>query len=186
MTLHENAKSVAESNNSAMIDQSVVNEQNDANEQNAIDNGINLASIFEPYFRPEANTIVCGALNDEKVAALAAAGVELVLNLQPDDELNFDERAAVERAGMHYEQLPISGAKDLKQLNILAFDNILRQYHGKKTVLHCGSGNRAGAAVALRAGWLRGRKMDTAMERGRSHGLTKLEEEVHNRLLVPR
>lgn len=186
MTLHENAKSVAESNNSAMIDQSVVNEQNDANEQNAIDNGINLASIFEPYFRPEANTIVCGALNDEKVAALAAAGVELVLNLQPDDELNFDERAAVERAGMHYEQLPISGANDLKQLNILAFDNILRQYHGKKTVMHCGSGNRAGAAVALRAGWLRGRKMDTALERGRSHGLTKLEEEVHNRLLVPR
>jgi len=186
MTLHENAKSVAESNNSAMIDQSVVNEQNDANEQNAIDNGINLASIFEPYFRPEENTIVCGALNDEKVAALAAAGVELVLNLQPDEELNFDERAAVERAGMHYEQLPISGANDLKQLNILAFDNILRQYHGKKTVMHCGSGNRAGAAVALRAGWLRGRKMDTALERGRSHGLTKLEEEVHNRLLVPR
>ena len=175
MTLHDNATSVAAPNNSATID-----------EATAKDNGIDLENMFEPYFRPDDNTIVCGALDDEKVATLAAAGVELVLNLQPDDELNFDERAAVERAGMHYEQLPISGAKDLKQLNILAFDNILRQYHGKKTVLHCGSGNRAGAAVALRAGWLRGRKMDTAMERGRSHGLTKLEEEVHNRLLVPR
>lgn len=175
MTLHDNATSVAEPDNSATIDKAT-----------AKDNGVNLESIVEPYFRPDDNTIVCGALDEEKVAALAAAGVELVLNLQPDDELNFDERAAVERAGMHYEQLPISGAKDLKQLNILAFDNILRQYHGKKTVLHCGSGNRAGAAVALRAGWLRGRKMDTALERGRSHGLTKLEEEVHNRLLVPR
>ena len=40
--------------------------------------------------------------------------------------------------------------------------------------------------MALRAGWLRGRKMDTAMERGRSHGLTKLEDEVYKRLLVPR
>ena len=175
MTLHDHATKVAESDNSATTD-----------EATAKDNGIDLENMFEPYFRPDDNTIVCGALDDEKVAALAAAGVELVLNLQPDDELNFDERAAVERAGMHYEQLPISGAKDLKQLNILAFDNILRQYHGKKTVLHCGSGNRAGAAVALRAGWLRGRKMDTALERGRSHGLTKLEEEVHNRLLVPR
>ena len=175
MTLHDNATEVAEPDNSATIDEAA-----------AKDNGIDLENMFEPYFRPDDNTIVCGALNEEKVAALAAAGVELVLNLQPDDELNFDERAAVERAGMHYEQLPISGAKDLKQLNILAFDNILRQYHGKKTVLHCGSGNRAGAAVALRAGWLRGRKMDTALERGRSHGLTKLEEEVHNRLLVPR
>lgn len=150
------------------------------------DNGVDLAVILEPYFRPDANTIVCGALDDEKVAALAQAGVEIVINLQPDDELGFDEAAAVLRAGMHYEHLPINGAAELKQLKILAFDNILRQHHSKKIAMHCGSGNRVGAAIALRAGWLRGRKMDTAMERGRSHGLTKLEQEVHNRLLVPR
>jgi len=150
------------------------------------DNGIDLAAVFEPYFRPDDKTIVCGALDDEKVAALAKSGVELVINLQPDDELTFDEAVAVEQAGMSYEHLPINGAAELKQLKILAFDNILRQHHGKKIAMHCGSGNRVGAAIALRAGWLRGRKMDTAMERGRSHGLTKLEQEVHNRLLVPR
>ncbi len=154
---------------------------------NDADNGIDLASSLDPYFRPDDQTIVCGALDDEKIAALAKAGVELVINLQPDEELSFDEGAAVRQAGMYYEQLPISSAEDLKQLKILAFDNILRQYHGKKVAMHCGSGNRAGAAMALRAGWLRGRKMDTAMERGRSHGLDdSLEQEVHNRLLVPR
>lgn len=150
------------------------------------DNGVDLASVIEPYFRPDANTVVCGALDEEKVAALAKAGIDVVINLQPDEELSFDEAAAVERAGMGYEHLPISGAADLKQLKILAFDNILRQHHGKKIAVHCGSGNRVGAAIALRAGWLRGRKMDTAMERGRSHGLTKLEDEVFKRLLVPR
>lgn len=156
------------------------------NDHSDSDNGVDLSAVFEPYFRPDANTIVCGALNEEKVAALAKAGVELVINLQSEDELSFNESAAVERAGMSYEHLPINGAEELKQLKILAFDNILRQYHGKKMAVHCGSGNRVGAAIALRAGWLRGRKMDTAMERGRSHGLTKLEQEVHNRLLVPR
>ncbi len=156
------------------------------NETIDTDNGIDLAAVFEPYFRPDDKTIVCGALDDKKVAALAKSGVELVINLQPDDELTFDEAAAVEQAGMSYEHLPINGAAELKQLKILAFDNILRQHHGKKIAMHCGSGNRVGAAIALRAGWLRGRKMDTAMERGRSHGLTKLEQEVHNRLLVPR
>ena len=196
MTLHENATSTAPSEHLATVTESVNDAHNeginadavstDITTESATDNGINLASIFEPYFRPDENTIVCGALDEDKVAVLAAAGVELVFNLQPDDELSFDEKAAVERAGMHYEQLPISGAADLKQLKILAFDNILRQHHGKKIAMHCGSGNRAGAAIALRAGWLRGRKMDTAMERGRSHGLTKLAEEVHNRLLVPR
>ena len=152
----------------------------------APDNGVDLASVIEPYFRPDANTVVCGALDEEKVAALAKAGLDVVINLQPDEELSFDEAAAVERVGMGYEHLPISGAADLKQLKILAFDNILRQHHGKKIAVHCGSGNRVGAAIAVRAGWLRGRKMDTAMERGRSHGLTKLEDEVFKRLLVPR
>ena len=155
-------------------------------DNNVLDNGVDLATMFDPYFRPDANTIVCGALDEKKVAALANAGVELVINLQPDDELSFDEAAAVAQVGMYYEHLPINGVADLKQLKILAFDNILRQHHGKKIAMHCGSGNRVGAAIALRAGWLRGRKMDTAMERGRSHGLTKLEDEVYKRLLVPR
>ena len=151
------------------------------------DNAIDLASILTPYHRPDEQTIVCGALDDEKVQALAKAGVELVINLQPDEELSFDEGAAVIQAGMAYEQLPIDGAADLKQLNILAFDNILRQYHGKKIAMHCSSGSRVGAATALRAGWLRGRKMETAMARGFSYGLTEnLEQETHNRLLVPR
>lgn len=152
------------------------------------DNGVDLAAVLEPYFRPDEQTIVCGALDSDKVTALANAGVELVINLQPDDELNFDEATAVEQAGMYYQQLPISGTNDLKQLKILAFDSILRQYHGKKVAMHCGTGNRVGAAMALRAGWLRGRKIETSMERGRSHGLTmpQLTQEVHNRLLVPR
>ena len=199
MTAHTEATSPEQLDNSAANDD-VSNSnasnsnviENDAEttnattDQDAPDNGVDLAAIFEHYFRPDDNTIVCGALDDKKVVALAKAGVELVINLQPDDELSFDESSAVEQAGMHYEHLPISGAADLKQLKILAFDNILRQHHGKKIAVHCGSGNRVGAAIALRAGWLRGRKMDTAMERGRSHGLTKLAEEVHNRLLVPR
>lgn len=150
------------------------------------DNGVALGEVLTPYFRPDELTVVCGALDEEKVKHLADAGVAVVINLQPEDELVFDEKSAVENAGMAYESLPIRDAEDLKQLNILALDGILRQYHGKKITMHCKSGNRVGAAAALRAGWLRGRKMDTAMERGRSHGLTGLEDEVYNRLLVPR
>ena len=151
------------------------------------DNGIDLALVLEPYHRPDKQTIVCGKLNDKKVLALAQAGVELIINLQADSELEFDEAIAVQQAGMTYEHLPIDGVEALKQVNVLAFDKILRQYHGKKTVIHCGIGSRVGAVVALRAGWLRGRKIETAMARGFSHGLTTvLEQETHNRLLVPR
>ena len=150
------------------------------------DNAIDLAAILTHYHRPDEQTIVCGALDEQKVQALADAGIKLVINLQLQDELSFDEADAVQQAGMAYEHLPISGAEDLKQLKILAFDKLLRQYHGKKIAMHCGSGNRVGAAMTLRSGWLRGRKMDTAMQHGLDHGLTSLEQEARNRLLVPR
>lgn len=159
---------------------------NDTFNGKEIDNSVNLSSTLSPYYRPDEQTIVCGALDDKKVQALAQAGVELVINLQLQEELSFDEAAAVQKAGMAYEHLPIGGAEDLKQLKILAFDKLLRQYHGKKIAMHCGSGNRVGAAMTLRSGWLRGRKMDTAMKHGYDHGLTSLEKEAHNRLLVPR
>lgn len=159
---------------------STVDEQSTESLQHA------LAEVLEEAKFPDANTVVTGALSPDKIDKIAAAGIEHIINLQPESELSFDEKSVVEAAGMHYTHLPISGADDLKQLNLLQFDQALRAHHGKKTLLHCGSGNRVGACVALRAGWLRGRKMDTAMQRGKDHGLDNLEEEVRMRLLVPR
>lgn len=149
-----------------------------------LNDGLN--TYFDSLLQPNDKTIVCGALDEDKIKALAAAGVQHIINLQPDEELAFDEAGAAKRHGMTYSQLPIGGADDLKQINLLAFDRLLREHHGKKIAMHCKTGNRVGAAIALRAGWLRGRKLETALERGRAHGLTTLEQEVHNRLLVPR
>ncbi|SUD90930.1 beta-lactamase hydrolase domain-containing protein [Psychrobacter phenylpyruvicus] len=145
-----------------------------------------LEQVLDNAKFPDANTVVTGKLSPEKITKIAEAGIEHIINLQPESELSFDEKSAVEAAGIHYTHLPIAGADDLKQINLLEFDKALRAHHGKKTLLHCGSGNRVGACIALRAGWLRGRKMDTAMQRGKEHGLGSLEEEVRMRLLVPR
>lgn len=145
-----------------------------------------LADVLENARFPDANTVVAGELSPQMIEQIAQAGIEHIINLQAETELSFDEKSVVEAAGMSYTHLPISGAEDLKQVNLLEFDKALRTHHGKKTLLHCGSGNRVGACIALRAGWLRGRKMDTAIERGKEHGLNELEEEVRMRLLVPR
>lgn len=158
----------------------------EANNEESIAPEVVLTEYFDEVLLPDDYTIVCGALDETKIKALALAGTVHVINLQTEEELAFDEEAAVTRHGMGYSHLPIGGAKDLKQVNLLAFDRILRENHGKKIAVHCDSGDRVGAVMALRAGWLRGRKMDTALERGRAHGLTSLEQEVHNRLLVPR
>ncbi|WP_296206492.1 beta-lactamase hydrolase domain-containing protein [Psychrobacter sp. UBA3962] len=161
-------------------------ERTETQQQQATSLQASLEQVLDNAKFPDANTVVTGKLSPEKITKIAEAGIEHIINLQPDSELTFDEKSAVEAAGIHYTHLPISGANDLKQINLLEFDKALRTHHGKKTLLHCGSGNRVGACIALRAGWLRGRKMDTALERGKEHGLESLEEEVRMRLLVPR
>lgn len=161
-------------------------ERTETQEQQVASLQASLEQVLDNAKFPDANTVVTGKLSPEKITKIAEAGIEHIINLQPDSELTFDEKSAVEAAGIHYTHLPISGADDLKQINLLEFDKALRTHHGKKTLLHCGSGNRVGACIALRAGWLRGRKMDTALERGKEHGLESLEEEVRMRLLVPR
>lgn len=145
-----------------------------------------LAEVLDYFLQPDDITVVCGALDAEKIKKIAQSGIEHVINLQPSEELTFDEKAAVEQAGMAYSHLPIQDENDLVQLKMLAFDKVLREHHGKKTLLHCQTGDKVGAAVALRQGWLRGRKMDTALSKGHAHGLTTLKDEVYQRLLVPR
>lgn len=175
-------------NNDETASNKQIDESSDSNVDKKSSDSLqqSLAEVFDNASFPDANTVVTGALNADQVEKIAAAGIEHIINLQPESELSFDEKSVVEAAGIHYTHLPISGADDLKQVNLLQFDQALRAHHGKKTLLHCGSGNRVGACVALRAGWLRGRKMDTAMQRGKDHGLDSLEEEVRMRLLVPR
>lgn len=130
-------------------------------------------------------TLVSGELNAQAIDELKAEGVAHIINFQASDELSFDEAKTCQEAGIGYTHLPIANADALTQLNIMAFDKALRQQHGKKILMHCKTGNRVGAAMALRAGWLRGRKMDTALQTGKEHGLTGWEETVKNKLLVP-
>ena len=91
-----------------------------------------------------------------------------------------DERAAVEGLGMSYVSLPILGAGDITYDNADALDRLLAQFD-KPVVVHCGTGNRAGALLALRAK-LNGADDETALEAGRDTGLQGLEGVVKERL----
>lgn len=111
-----------------------------------------------------------------------AAGYAAVIDLRgPDEDRGLpDERAAVEGLGMSYIPLPIVGAADISYENANELDRLLAQFD-KPVLVHCGSGNRAGALLALRAK-LNGADNDTALEAGRDTGLKGLEEVVKQRL----
>ena len=61
------------------------------------------------------------------------------------------------------------------------FQVVKTQQNGP-VLLHCGSGNRIGALLALRAVWLEGKDPAAALDYGKAAGLTGLEPAVKSML----
>ena len=104
-------------------------------------------------------------------ATLAESGYDTIVNLRPEAEMSFDERAVVEALGMTYVLIPVGGAGDVSFENAAVLDAALAS--SKKAVVHCASGNRVGALFALRAAKA-GASADDALQLGVEHGLTGL------------
>ncbi|MCH7821705.1 MAG: hypothetical protein IIA07_06780 [Proteobacteria bacterium] len=77
-------------------------------------------------------------------------------------------------------ELPISGLDAINVDNARKLDEMLASYEGP-VLVHCGSGNRVGAILALRHR-LSGADDEEALSYGRSAGLTGLEPVVRERL----
>jgi len=123
-----------------------------------------------------------GQPNLQTLDEIRAAGYGVVIDLRlPDEDRGLDdERGAVEDRGMSYFSLPVDGGAGVTYENASKLNEILAQ-SDKPVFVHCGSGNRAGALLALRAK-LNGADNETAVEAGKQTGLTRLEDVVRQRL----
>jgi uncharacterized protein (TIGR01244 family) len=132
---------------------------------------------------PAPHRVVSGRLQASDIPALKRAGIRQVIDLSLDSETpGFDEAAAVRAAGIGYHNLPIRGAGDLTRDRVVQFDRLLREAGDQPTLVHCASGNRVGAMIALRAALLGGESTDAALAEGRRWGLKGLEPAVRERL----
>ncbi len=115
----------------------------------------------------------------EALTKLGSAGVRTVIDLRPDAETpDLDEKAVVEKSGLIYRSLPVAGKAGLTRENVTAFDGLLAEAKDGKVLMHCASGNRVGAMMALRARWLQGKSADEAMAIGKASGMTGLAADV--------
>ena len=96
------------------------------------------------------------------------------------EDRGMDEQAIVERLGMAYVSLPVSGPAEVTFDNAAALDQVLADNEGR-ILLHCSSGNRAAALYTLREKML-GASNDDALATGKAAGLTRLEAVVRERL----
>ncbi|MEL7187283.1 MAG: sulfur transferase domain-containing protein [Pseudomonadota bacterium] len=122
------------------------------------------------------DVISAGQPDEATVEQYAAAGYKTVIDLRTaGEDRGMDEPAVVAAAGMKYVSLPVSRS-DITFEKAKQLDALLGSEEGP-VVLHCGSGNRVGALMALRAS-LKGKSDDEALQVGREFGLTGLAERV--------
>jgi len=116
---------------------------------------------------------------------LAAGGVTTVINLRPADEMaGRDEAAEVAAAGMSYRQIPVNGAAGITSENAAALWTAIAQAPGK-VLVHCASGNRVGALLALGAAQQGGLDGEQALQLGKDAGLAGAEPRVRELLGLP-
>lgn len=116
---------------------------------------------------------------------LAADGVTTVINLRPADEMaGRDEAAEVAAAGMSYRLIPVAGAAGITRENANALWAAIAQAPGK-VLVHCASGNRVGALLALGAAEQGGMDSQQALQFGKAAGLAGAEPRVREVLGLP-
>lgn len=123
-----------------------------------------------------------GQPSEEQLMALGEAGVVHVISLRSDGEIDWDERAVVEAAGMTYHGIPVAGAAGVNRANAESLDRLLASLAGEPVLVHCGSANRVGALVALAQADVHGQSVEDAVARGIEWGMTGLEPVVREKL----
>ncbi|EKE87661.1 fused DSP-PTPase phosphatase/NAD kinase-like protein [Idiomarina xiamenensis] len=122
---------------------------------------------------------VSGQPSAAQLSEFAKQGGQAVVNLRGADEpLPFNEAALANELGVSYYAIPIANANDLTLSKVKLFDQVIGKLQPEQTLLHCASGNRVGAMMALRAGWLQHKSADEALQIGRQHGLKSLADTV--------
>ncbi len=130
---------------------------------------------------PANGDVSSGQPDAAQLETLAEQGYVALIDLRgPDEDRGFDEAAAAAAAGLEYSALPIENRGAVTVENARQLGELLDSFDGP-VVVHCGSGNRVGALVALLEAD-RGASAEEALEAGRAAGLTRLEGVVRERL----
>lgn len=127
----------------------------------------------------DGNLLVGGQHSASDITKMKQAGVAAIINLRMPAE--FDNQALIEESKkqkISYNMLPIAGSSGITLENMRALDDILKSFEGEKVTLHCASGNRVGALLALRAFHIQGKSKEEALKLGTKAGMRSLKFHV--------
>ena len=119
-----------------------------------------------------------GQPDEAALDVFAESGYTVVIDMRgPDEDRGIEDfEDVVEATGMSYVPFPIVGRDAISFDNAQKLDALLQDQDGP-VLIHCGSGNRVGALLALRKS-LAGADDEEAIAYGKDAGMTRLEPVV--------
>ncbi len=134
------------------------------------------------YSRATEQIAISGLIGEGGAQALVATGFKTVIDLRTANEGTADEKALVDRAGMNYINIPMTVA-GISEEQLAAFTQAIETAQ-MPVLIHCGSGNRAGAMWASYQ-IKKGVDPEIALEAGRKAGMRPPMEEKVKAAFVP-
>ena len=131
---------------------------------------------------PVEGITAAGQPDPEALQVFAESGYTVVVDMRgPDEDRGIDDfPGVVEATGMKYVAFPVVDADEINFETAARLDEMLSGMEGP-VLLHCASGNRVGALLALRES-LRGADDESAIAFGKDAGMTRLEPRVRELL----
>jgi protein tyrosine phosphatase (PTP) superfamily phosphohydrolase (DUF442 family) len=129
--------------------------------------------------QPLPQLLTGGQPTAEDLLAARQAGYRTVISLL--EEVG-DEPARAEALGLVFVSIPIRGPADLTEDAAHKLGAAMNAPSSAPWIVHCASGNRAGALLALKAFFVDGMTRDAALAFGTSAGMTTLRPSVEERL----
>ncbi|MFQ5718597.1 MAG: hypothetical protein ACE5IK_03525 [Acidobacteriota bacterium] len=132
---------------------------------------------------PAPGLLTAGQLTESQLAALEQLGYRHFVSLREAGEngAGWEEAYAAEH-GIDFVRLPVAGAAGVTSEHARELADTLEKAGDEPVVLYCGSSNRVGALLALKAHEIDGKDAPEALNFGLSAGLTRLEPVVRRKL----
>ncbi len=118
------------------------------------------------------NLHLAGQPDAAGLTAAKKAGVSVVIDLRDPSEHDWDEATAARELGLAYHSVPVDG-QELSRDAMQRIDAIVGENDDKGILIHCASGNRAAAWLAIHLAEQEGMDPAEALAIGRKAGLTK-------------
>jgi protein tyrosine phosphatase (PTP) superfamily phosphohydrolase (DUF442 family) len=131
--------------------------------------------------RPLAGIVTGGQPSEDNLREAKNLGYKTVVSLLPESDTVAEARLAQE-LGLRFVSIPITGAADLTPQNAQKLALAIDAEDAKPLIVHCASGNRVGALLALKAFYVDHVSAPEALALGQRAGLRSLQSAVEERL----